>query len=92
MGQGYSSDLRVRILGAIESGNFFRAAARRFSVDLSTSIRLAQGSQMPRSLSQAKERLASHPAALSPIELAFAKLSDSFTPDRCWSCPKHARQ
>ena len=42
MGHGYSSDLRVRIIGAIESGNSCRAAARRFGVSPSTSIRLAQ--------------------------------------------------
>ena len=42
MGQGYSSDLRVRIFGVIESGNSCRAAARRFGVSPSTSIRLAQ--------------------------------------------------
>lgn len=42
MGQGYSSDLRVRIIGAIEGGNSCRAAARRFGVSPSTSIRLAQ--------------------------------------------------
>ncbi|WP_407697045.1 COG3415 family protein [Skermanella mucosa] len=42
MGHGYSSDLRVRIIGSIESGNSCRAAARRFGVSPSTSIRLAQ--------------------------------------------------
>lgn len=42
MGQGYSSDLRVRIIGAIEGGSSCRSAARRFGVSPSTSIRLAQ--------------------------------------------------
>lgn len=42
MGQSYSSDLRVRIYGAIEGGSSRRAAARHFGVSASTSIRLAQ--------------------------------------------------
>jgi hypothetical protein len=32
MGQVYSSDLRVRVFGAIESGSSCRAAARPFGV------------------------------------------------------------
>jgi transposase len=42
MGKGYSSDLRKRVYGDIESGQSRRAAARRFGVSVSTSIRLAQ--------------------------------------------------
>ena len=42
MGHGYSPDLRVRIYGEIERGHSRRAAARRFGVSASTSIRLAQ--------------------------------------------------
>jgi len=42
MGKSYSSDLRVRIYGAIEDGVSRRAAARRFGVSASTSVRVAQ--------------------------------------------------
>jgi transposase len=38
MGHGYSSDLRVRIIGAIEGGTSCRAAARQFGVRPSTSM------------------------------------------------------
>ena len=55
MGQGYSSDLRVRIIGAIERGNSCRAAARRFGVSPSTSIRLAQRKARTGSLEPARQ-------------------------------------
>lgn len=42
MGKSYSSDLRVRIYGAIEDGASRRAAARRYGVSPSTSVRIAQ--------------------------------------------------
>ncbi len=42
MGRSYSPDLRVRIYGEIEQGGSRRAAARRFDVSASTSVRLAQ--------------------------------------------------
>lgn len=42
MGKSYSSDLRVRIYGAIEDGASRRAAARRYGVSPSTSVRVAQ--------------------------------------------------
>ena len=42
MGKGYSSDLRERVYGDIENGQSRRAAARRFGVSVSTSVRLAQ--------------------------------------------------
>lgn len=42
MGKGYSPDLRVRIYEEIERGESRRAAARRFGVSASTSVRLAQ--------------------------------------------------
>jgi len=42
MGKGYSTDLRVRVYGAIEQGASRRAAARQFGVGVSTSIRLAR--------------------------------------------------
>jgi transposase len=55
MGQGYSSDLRVRIIGAIEGGNSCRAAARRFGVSPSKSIRLAQRKAKTGSLEPARQ-------------------------------------
>ena len=42
MGKGYSVDLRSRVYGEIASGGSRRAAARRFGVSASTSVRLAQ--------------------------------------------------
>lgn len=42
MGKSISSDLRVRIVGEIESGHSCRAAARRFGVSAATAVRLAQ--------------------------------------------------
>jgi len=42
MGKGYSADLRARVYGEIASGRSRRAAARRFGVSASTSVRLAQ--------------------------------------------------
>lgn len=42
MGKSYSSDLRVRIYGAIEDGASRRAAARRYGVSASTCVRVAQ--------------------------------------------------
>jgi transposase len=55
MGRGYSSDLRVRIFGAVESGNSCRSAARRFGVSASTSIRLAQRKATTGSLEPARQ-------------------------------------
>jgi transposase len=42
MGKGYSSDLRERVYGDIESGHSRRAAGRRFGVSAATSVRIAQ--------------------------------------------------
>ena len=42
MGKSSSSDLRVRIVGEIESGHSCRSAARRFGVSAATAVRLAQ--------------------------------------------------
>lgn len=42
MGKSSSSDLRVRIVREIESGQSCRAAARRFGVSAATAVRLAQ--------------------------------------------------
>ena len=55
MGQVYSSDLRVRIYGEIERGSSRRAAARRFGVSASTSIRLAQRMETTGSLEPARQ-------------------------------------
>lgn len=55
MGRGYSSDLRVRIYGEIEQGGSRRAAARRFGVSASTSIRLAQRMAATGSLEPARQ-------------------------------------
>jgi transposase len=55
MGQGYSFDLRVRIIGAIARGNSCRAAARRFGVSPSTSIRLAWRKARTASLEPARQ-------------------------------------
>lgn len=53
MGKGYSADLRERVYGEIENGQSRRAAARRFGVSVSTSIRLAQRMAAKGSLSRA---------------------------------------
>jgi transposase len=42
MGKAYSSDLRERVFGDIESGQSRRAAARRFGVSASTGVRIAE--------------------------------------------------
>lgn len=55
MGRGYSSDLRVRIYGEIEQGGSRRAAAQRFGVSASTSIRLAQRMAATGSLEPARQ-------------------------------------
>ncbi len=55
MGQGYSADLRVQIYGDIKSGSSRRAAARRFGVSASTSIRLAQRMKETGSLEPARQ-------------------------------------
>jgi transposase len=55
MGRSYSSDLRVRIFGSVESGSSCRSAARRFGVSASTSIRLAQRKAATGSLKPARQ-------------------------------------
>jgi transposase len=55
MGHGYSSDLRIRIYGDIERGGSCRAAARRFGVSASTSIRLARRMEATGSLEPARQ-------------------------------------
>src|ERR1700761_1166989 len=78
MGKGYSSDLRERVYGDIESGQSRRAAARRFGVSVSTSIRLAQRMASKGSLEPEKQgrppgggKLAAHADALSRAERTF---------------------
>ena len=72
MGRSYSSDLRVRIYGEIEQGGSRRAAARRFDVSASTSVRLAQRMAATGSLAPARQgrppgggKLAPHAEALT---------------------------
>ncbi|MBF5094115.1 hypothetical protein F1643_06075 [Azospirillum sp. INR13] len=55
MGRSYSPDLRVRICGEIEQGGSRRAAAHRFGVSASTSIRLAQRMAATGSLEPARQ-------------------------------------
>src|SRR5471032_907846 len=71
MGKGYSADLRERVYGEIENGQSRRAAARRFGVSVSTSIRLAQRMATKGSLEPEKQgrppgggKLAAHADAL----------------------------
>ena len=55
MGRSHSSDLRVRIVGAIEEGQSCRAAARRFGVSAATAVRLAQRKAQTGSLAPARQ-------------------------------------
>ena len=55
MGRSSSSDLRVRIVGDIESGQSCRSAARRFGVAASTAVRLAQRKARTGSLAPARQ-------------------------------------
>ena len=55
MGKSHSSDLRVRIVGAIEQGQWCRAAARRFGVSAATAVRLAQRKAQTGSLAPARQ-------------------------------------
>lgn len=71
MGKGYSADLRERVYGEVEKGQSRRAAARRFGVSVSTSIRLAQRMATKGSLEPEKQgrppgggKLAAHADAL----------------------------
>ncbi len=71
MGKSSSSDLRDRIVGAIERGGSRRAAARRFGVSAATAVRLAQRKARTGSVAPARQgrppgsgRLAAHVAAL----------------------------
>lgn len=71
MGKGYSVDLRERVYGEVEKGQSRRAAARRFGVSVSTSIRLSQRMAAKGSLEPEKQgrppgggKLAAHGDAL----------------------------
>lgn len=71
MSKSSSSDLRDRIVGAIERGGSRRAAARRFGVSAATAVRLAQRKARTGSVAPARQgrppgsgRLAAHVAAL----------------------------
>ena len=55
MGKSYSSDLRVRICGAIEDGASRRAAARRFGVRPATGVRFAQRMSATGSIAPARQ-------------------------------------
>lgn len=64
MGKSHSSDLRVRIVGAIEGGQSCRAAARRFGVSAATAVRLAQRKAQTGSLAPARQ---GRPAGSGPL-------------------------
>jgi transposase len=55
MGKSYSSDLRVRVYGAIEDGASRRGAARRFGISASTSVRIAQRASTTGSVAPARQ-------------------------------------
>jgi transposase len=66
MGRGYSSDLRVRVYSEIKEGQSRRAAALRFGVSASTSIRLAQRMATTGSLEPARQGRPPGGGKLSP--------------------------
>ena len=55
MGKSSSADLRLRIVGAIESGGSCRSVARRFGVAPSTAVRLVQRKARTGSLAPARQ-------------------------------------
>lgn len=55
MGKSSSVDLRVRIIGEIESGGSCRSAARRFGVSAATAVRLAQRKARTGSVAPARQ-------------------------------------
>ena len=71
MGKAHSTDLRVRIVDAIEAGQSCRAAARQFSVSPATAVRLSQRKTRTGSVEPARQgrpvgtgRLTAHVDAL----------------------------
>ena len=55
MGKAHSGDLRERVYGGVASGQSRRAAARRFGVSASTSVRLARRMAETGSLAPARQ-------------------------------------
>jgi len=64
MARAYSEDLRVRLVGIVESGRSARSTAKLFSVSASTAVKWAQ--RWRREKSVAPSKLRGH--RLSPLE------------------------
>jgi transposase len=73
MGKSYSSDLRVRLYGAIEAGSSRRAAAGRFGVSISTSVRLAQRVSATGSVAPARQGRPPGSGKLAPYAAALIR-------------------
>jgi putative transposase len=74
-----SMDLRLRIIGAVESGSSIRGAARRFAVSPSAAIKLMQ--RVRATGSAAPERYGGHRRpVLEPYEADLRRLVEA-TPD-----------
>lgn len=76
MGKSYSSDLRVRIHGAIEDGASRRAAARRYGVSASTSVRVAQRVAATGSVAPARQGRPPGSGKLAPYAAILARWVD----------------
>jgi transposase len=76
MGKSYSSDLRVRIYGAIEDGASRRAAARRYGVSPSTSVRVAQRVSATGSVAPARQGRPPGGGKLAPYAATLARWVD----------------
>jgi|ERR1700690_353457 transposase len=70
MARAYSEDLRVRLVGIVESGRSARSTAKLFSVSASTAVKWAQ--RWRREKSVAPSKLRGH--RLSPLEAHAAWL------------------
>lgn len=66
MGRAHSSDLRERVYGDVAAGRSRRAAARRFGVSASTSVRLARRMAETGSLSPSRQGRPPGGGKLSP--------------------------
>ncbi len=66
MGRAHSSDLRERVYGDVADGRSRRAAARRFGVSASTSVRLARRMAETGSLSPSRQGRPPGGGKLSP--------------------------
>lgn len=73
MGKSYSSDLRVRIYDAIEDGASRRAAARRFGVSVSTSVRVAQRASATGSVAPARQGRPPGGGKLAPFAASLVR-------------------